>query len=186
MENQQKPLRMRIIQGEKVYYGKDNSPEVEYPQSHAHLGDRHVYYNLNDSTYNPKLDLGVKGKEILTHEIGHLKDKKNYTNHPITRASRDREMRSDIHMAKSTGMGRKDYGRFRQHYHNDAMKGLMQSPEYKQLDIDKKIDSKEPAMKLNSHKQARDRLYNKWHRFRRIGLKESYIRCLLNSLQINE
>lgn len=180
MENQQSPLRVRRVQGEKVLYGRNNSPEPDYPQSHAHLGDRHVYYNLNDPTYNPKRNLGVKGKEILAHELGHLKDKKNYSNYPLSKMYRGQEIRADVHMAKSTDMGRKDYGRVRQHYHNDAMKELMRSPEYKQLDIIQKIDAKEPAMRASPHKQARDDLYNKWDRYKRLGLKESYIGYLLN------
>lgn len=163
--------KSRKIDGEKVFY-KRGLPDNEVTHAMNYKGRRpgYIIFDLNDINYNHKTNTGVKGKEILAHELGHVKDMRDYSGMSSADAEREQEIEADVNMAKRCGHNLRDYKRINTEFRRRVAKNTMLSPQYKMDSIDGKINQKDYALDKSPHGLARNKVYTDW---KRLGLKEN-------------
>lgn len=144
-----------------------------------------ITYNPKHATYDHKTGRGVKGKEILAHELSHLKDKKVYSEPPTREETRKAETRADIGMIKTLNYGSADYRRMVKGIRRRDYKDMLDNSDFQQLSDAEQRKEKKRVLLDNPHVEARSRLIKKWDKYRRLGLKEnlsmSYIQYIMEA-----
>lgn len=196
---------VKRIDGEEVKYGRSGcrvSHAVTRPE-------RYVYYNKDDCNYryNPETGIskGAKGKEILAHELGHLKGKKDKQVYDGPNRFRrikgiyHSEKRADLSMIKrlkkygDSHYTKKDYQRFINNFNKETLKRHFKdladdNPNVKSFSDLPVADQKgfvKHYHKANPGIKARDDLLKHWDKYnlgeQQQGGSMSYAKYLLET-----
>lgn len=176
-------MRTRKINGSVIKYGRRGGGDTSVNF------DGSINLDWDDVTYSAKTNRGVKGKELITHELGHLEDNKNYDGIPRKRAQRDREMRADLNVIKKFGYGSKEYRRMVKGARDDTYRRLSNWEPYKNSSSEEQREMRQKYLRDEYHSIGRNRLLKYWKKYRRLGLKENtdmsyagYIRSMYEEL----